>query len=189
MAFSFDIGSVIGGAISAAGSAKAVKRQINWERERAKNAHQWEVEDLKAAGLNPILSAGGQGAVTGSIDSTNTYEGYAEGISKAINNTIALKQLKMSEKKNNAEVDNINANTAQTLAMTPQLVKTQEYNRLTTPARYINNIYNLLKKMQNSENWKKGYKMLKNAGFTPKKEDILNTSFPFQQLKINKRTD
>lgn len=32
-------------------------RNIAWEREQLQNKHQWEVEDLRKAGLNPILSA------------------------------------------------------------------------------------------------------------------------------------
>lgn len=38
-----------------------------WEIERATNAHQWAMQDLEAAGLNPILAAG-QGAQTGGIN-------------------------------------------------------------------------------------------------------------------------
>lgn len=34
-------------------------RETAWNREMMQNAHQWQVEDLRKAGLNPILSANG----------------------------------------------------------------------------------------------------------------------------------
>ena len=67
----FDFGSVLGNVASFVGN-KATdflfsNHQANkaWSRQKqaAQSAHQWEVADLKAAGLNPILSAtGGNGA-------------------------------------------------------------------------------------------------------------------------------
>lgn len=55
--------AVAGGAASFGTSALA--SYINWkhQKEVMKNRHQWEVEDLRKAGLNPILSSGGQGAL------------------------------------------------------------------------------------------------------------------------------
>ena len=38
--------------------------QMNWQRDMSNTAHFREVEDLKRAGLNPKLSAGGNGAST-----------------------------------------------------------------------------------------------------------------------------
>ena len=52
-------------AINAFNSAEAQKNR-DWQERMARNAHQYEVQDLIAAGLNPVLSAGGQGAYVGS---------------------------------------------------------------------------------------------------------------------------
>lgn len=58
----FDWASLAGGAANLAGSA--VSSYFSWkhQKEVMKNRHQWEVEDLRKAGLNPILSAGGSGS-------------------------------------------------------------------------------------------------------------------------------
>lgn len=60
---SFDWASLAGGAANLGGSAVSAYFSWKHQKEVMKNRHQWEVEDLRKAGLNPILSAtGGSGA-------------------------------------------------------------------------------------------------------------------------------
>lgn len=60
---SFGWAEAIGGVANFGSSA--LSAYVGWkhQKEVMKNRHQWEVEDMRKAGLNPILSAGGSGAV------------------------------------------------------------------------------------------------------------------------------
>lgn len=100
-----------------ASSAKQVTAQeIAWERERAQNAHQWEVADLEKAGLNPILSAGGSGAITGGITghvadyspAANSAMAASQQIGETLKNAVTLQN---ETNKTNAEVSNLDADT------------------------------------------------------------------------------
>lgn len=110
------IGGFFGGTESAKSSAEASKAntraQLNWERERALNGHQWEIQDLEKAGLNKVLTANGAGATTGSInpqmpDTTgirSSYEGLFSGLAGMIN---SVQQIQKTQK----EIQNIQAQT------------------------------------------------------------------------------
>lgn len=53
------------------------QQNIDFQREMAKNAHQYEIEDLEKAGLNPIISA--QGSSASSIAGSSAPQGTSAG--------------------------------------------------------------------------------------------------------------
>ena len=107
-------GSIIGAGISAAASIYGANKQANaadaanaqqiaWQREAMQNRHQWEVEDLRKAGLNPILSANA-GASTGGAGFHPSVPDYMGAYnSSAVNAVNALKAI--------ADIENTEQNT------------------------------------------------------------------------------
>lgn len=92
----------------------------NYQKEAAQNAHQWEMADLKAAGLNPALTAtGGSGASLsggggGSVGASGSGITPIDMLNTAVsmyNQTAATEsQIKLNENSGNAELINALAN-------------------------------------------------------------------------------
>lgn len=106
-------GAMLGaGAMSTAGTLyanqQALKNTNKWndvQIDLANTAHQREVMDLRAAGLNPILSASGSGAAVPSLGGTQ-FQNPGEGISNGINSAANVYSPQYK-----ATVNNIRANT------------------------------------------------------------------------------
>lgn len=82
---------------------KLQKQQQEWEANMANTAMQRRVADLRAAGLNPVLAAGGTGAATPSVSPATVEPTFRPEWTKgSVGQALALK----------TQIDNTEANTA-----------------------------------------------------------------------------
>lgn len=99
--------SIVGGVLQN-NSAKSLAQSSNAQAiELANTAHQREVLDLQKAGLNPILSAGGNGASTPTIQTAPVGNVLGSAASSALNASLVKAQIENAQKSN----ENIDADT------------------------------------------------------------------------------
>lgn len=113
-------GKLLGSAIDVRSSKSIMAAQSNYSKELARyvntNKHQWEVQDLKNAGLNPILSANSTGYASSSLSgSTLVSSGLDSGSSAA---AVADKQSKLQNEiaKEQVKIGNRNADSQEKTA-------------------------------------------------------------------------
>lgn len=82
-----------GGIYGVAEARRNARNQRDWTLEMSQTAHQREVADLRKAGLNPILSAGGKGAAIGPGATAQTPD-LAAAAGGAVNTALAAKRTK-----------------------------------------------------------------------------------------------
>lgn len=122
------IGNLVGTGINEKVARKLMEMQIAWQTHMAQNAHQYEVEDLKKAGLNPILSAGGDGASYTGISGTSSESQLGQqavAMANAIKNTMADTILKEEQTRNTGTDTIVKEETARLIGQQVFTQKTQ----------------------------------------------------------------
>lgn len=111
-------GSLIGGLFASKGqksaneaSAQSVEKQIAWQREQAKNRYQWTTQDMRQAGINPMMASGVNPPVQSgaAYEAKNEMEGLAKGVQSGLALAHQKKQLQLQTKLGEAQLAKIQA--------------------------------------------------------------------------------
>lgn len=157
------VANYLGGSKANASNEKEGRRNRVFQRQErlaaesfmermSSSAHQREVKDLEAAGLNPILGINQSGASTpSSSGGSGAQAEFDNVVGPAISSAIQAKMLKLQETKQKEEVENLKSTKKNIDADTDKKRVEKEVMKKEIPrSDFINKIYDTLKRDWNS---------------------------------------
>ena len=100
-------GSVLGSAVDFGFNSAGAAQQNKWNVENYKHRYQWAVEDMRAAGLNPILAAtnGIGGSIAGSSAASVGSSNIGSNMNSARSSAAAMRQAKIAESLSTSQIE------------------------------------------------------------------------------------
>lgn len=100
-------GSVLGSAVDYGFNSAGAAQQNKWNVENYKHRYQWAVEDMRAAGLNPILAAtnGIGGSIAGSSAASVGSSNIGSNMNSARSSEAAMRQAKIAEGLSTSQIE------------------------------------------------------------------------------------